>query len=76
VGSGWYGSREVLAVAKVYANGRIVLPGVVRRMLGVSDGDRVVFVAEDGRIVVEPARVGRAFREYARQRKREALAYN
>lgn len=37
--------------------GRVVLPGTVRAMLGVSEEDKVVFVAgEDGRIYVQKAK--------------------
>ncbi len=42
-------------VVQVASNGRITLPGSIRRKVGLSDGDLLrVEVAEDGRIVLTP----------------------
>jgi len=37
-------SENVLAIAKVWGKGRIHIPGEVRKMLGIEDGDRIYFV--------------------------------
>jgi AbrB family looped-hinge helix DNA binding protein len=44
-----------MAVAKITTGGQITLPVDVRRKLCVRDGDKVVFIEEQGRIVVANA---------------------
>lgn len=42
-------------VVQVASNGRITLPGSIRRKVGLSEGDLLrVEVAEDGRIILTP----------------------
>lgn len=50
------GSGEV-AVTKVFNNGKVTVPAEVRRMLGIVDGDRLVwYVNERGEACVRVAR--------------------
>jgi AbrB family looped-hinge helix DNA binding protein len=39
--------------AKITTRGQITIPLEIRRKLGVKDGDEVVFLEQDGRIVME-----------------------
>jgi len=47
--------RECLGVSTVYHNGATHIPVAVRKALQIKDGDRIVWVAENGRFLVEPA---------------------
>jgi AbrB family looped-hinge helix DNA binding protein len=40
-------------IAMVKSNGQITIPDNIRRILQISDGDKVLFVEENGRIVIE-----------------------
>lgn len=42
-------------LAKITTRGQITIPAAIRKKLGVKDGDKVVFVEEGGRIIVENA---------------------
>jgi AbrB family looped-hinge helix DNA binding protein len=44
-----------MELAKISTRGQITLPLLIRRQLGVSDGDKVAFWEENGRVVVENA---------------------
>lgn len=44
-----------MELAKITMRGQITIPVDIRRKLRVRDGDKVVFVEENGRIVVENA---------------------
>lgn len=44
-----------MELAKVTVCGQITIPADIRKKLGVKDGDKVVFVEENGRIVMENA---------------------
>jgi len=44
-----------MELAKITMRGQITIPKEIRRRLGVKDGDKVVFVEENGRIIVENA---------------------
>jgi AbrB family looped-hinge helix DNA binding protein len=42
---------------KVGRNGQVVIPSVVRKRLGLEEGDRVAFVVDgDGKTVLEPVK--------------------
>lgn len=45
----------MMELAKITMRGQITIPVDIRRKLRVRDGDKVVFVEENGRIVVENA---------------------
>jgi AbrB family looped-hinge helix DNA binding protein len=45
----------VMELAKISTRGQITLPLSIRRRLGLSDGDKVVFWEENGHVVVENA---------------------
>jgi AbrB family looped-hinge helix DNA binding protein len=47
--------RVVMELAKISTRGQITLPLLIRRQLGVGDGDKVAFWEENGRVVVENA---------------------
>ena len=42
-------------LAKITTRGQITIPAEIRRKLGVRDGDKVVFIEENGRIIIENA---------------------
>ncbi len=44
-----------MELAKITTRGQITLPIEIRKKLGVKDGDKVVFIEENGRIIVENA---------------------
>ena len=44
-----------MELAKITTRGQITIPVEIRRKLGVKDGDKVVFIEENGRIVMENA---------------------
>ena len=42
-----------MELAKITLRGQITIPVEIRKKLGVKDGDKVVFIEENGRIIVE-----------------------
>ena len=42
-----------MELAKITLRGQITIPIEIRKKLGVKDGDKVVFIEENGRIVIE-----------------------
>jgi AbrB family looped-hinge helix DNA binding protein len=44
-----------MELAKISTRGQITLPLSIRKRLGVSDGDKVVFLEENGHVIVENA---------------------
>jgi AbrB family looped-hinge helix DNA binding protein len=42
-----------MELAKITLRGQITIPVAIRKKLGVKDGDKVVFMEENGRIVME-----------------------
>jgi AbrB family looped-hinge helix DNA binding protein len=42
-----------MELAKVTLRGQITIPVAIRKKLGVKDGDKVIFIEENGRIVME-----------------------
>ena len=42
-----------MELAKITVRGQITIPVEIRKKLGVRDGDKVVFLEENGRIVME-----------------------
>ena len=38
--------------AKITSKGQITIPIAIRRLLGVREGDKVLFVEEDGKVVI------------------------
>ena len=42
-----------MELAKITLRGQITIPVEIRKKLGVKDGDKVVFIEENGRIVME-----------------------
>jgi AbrB family looped-hinge helix DNA binding protein len=45
--------RNNMELAKITLRGQITIPVEIRKKLGVKDGDKVVFIEENGRIVME-----------------------
>jgi len=48
----WKGCRD-MELAKITTKGQITIPVQIRRMLNLKDGDKVVFIANDGKVVME-----------------------
>ena len=44
-----------MELAKITLRGQITIPAEIRKRLGVKDGDKVIFLEENGRIVMENA---------------------
>ena len=44
-----------MELAKITMRGQITIPVGIRKRLGVKDGDKVVFIEENGRVVIENA---------------------
>lgn len=44
-----------MELAKITTRGQITIPIEIRKKLGVKDGDKVIFVEEGGRIIMENA---------------------
>jgi len=42
-----------MELAKITLRGQITIPVGIRKRLGVKDGDKVVFIEENGRVVME-----------------------
>jgi len=42
-----------MELAKITTRGQITIPLAIRRKLGVKDGDKVVFLEQEGRIIME-----------------------
>ncbi|MCL2705271.1 MAG: AbrB/MazE/SpoVT family DNA-binding domain-containing protein [Spirochaetaceae bacterium] len=46
---------DFMELAKITLRGQITIPAEIRKKLGVKDGDKVIFIEENGRIVMENA---------------------
>lgn len=46
-----------MELAKITSKGQITIPVSIRKMLGVKDGDKVLFVEEGGKVVMMNASV-------------------
>ena len=44
-----------MELAKITMRGQITIPVQIRKRLGVKDGDKVIFIEENGRIIMENA---------------------
>lgn len=44
-----------MELAKITTRGQITIPVEIRKRLGVKDGDKVIFLEENGRIIMENA---------------------
>ena len=42
-----------MELAKITTRGQITIPATIRKKLGVRDGDKIMFVEENGRIIME-----------------------
>jgi AbrB family looped-hinge helix DNA binding protein len=42
-----------MELAKITLRGQITIPVAIRKKLGVKDGDKVIFIEENGRVVME-----------------------
>ena len=44
-----------MELAKITLRGQITIPAEIRKRLGVKDGDKVIFLEENGRVIMENA---------------------
>ena len=44
-----------MELAKITMRGQITIPKAIRNRLGVKDGDKVIFMEENGRVIMENA---------------------
>lgn len=42
-----------MELAKITTKGQITIPVQIRKMLGLKDGDKVVFMSDGGRVIIE-----------------------
>ncbi len=49
-----------MELAKITMRGQITIPIEIRKRLGVKDGDKVIFLEENGRVIMENAAMKRA----------------
>jgi AbrB family looped-hinge helix DNA binding protein len=45
----------IMELAKITTRGQITIPVEIRKKLGAKDGDKVIFIEENGRIIMENA---------------------
>lgn len=50
--------------AKITSKGQITIPKAVRRVLGVKEGDGLIFEQSGDKMVVRPAKTGSPFAKY------------
>lgn len=48
-------TRKIVALSKVYQHGKTQIPKDVRESLNIRDGDKLLWVREEGKWVVEKA---------------------
>ena len=66
-----------MELAKVTSKGQITIPVAIRKLLGVKDGDKVLFVQEGSKVVMMNASVNalmeaqKAFQGYGQRIRRE-----
>lgn len=46
-----------MELAKVTSKGQITIPATIRKMLGIKDGDKVLFVQEGSKVVIMNASI-------------------
>lgn len=47
--------KRIEAISKVFQKGKIQLPAVIREALNIKDGNKIIWIIEDGKWVVEKA---------------------
>lgn len=47
--------KKIEALSKIFAKGKIQLPSIVRKSLNLADGEKIIWVMQDGRWYVEKA---------------------
>jgi len=65
-----------MQVARVSSKGQLVVPAGIRRKYGIKPGTRIVFVEENGRVILQPvtAEYIRSFRGLFKLKKGEKAA--
>jgi len=48
-------NRKLLGLSKIYQHGKTHVPSTVRELMTLKDGDRLLWVVENGKIAVEIA---------------------
>jgi len=48
-------NRKILGLSKIYQHGKTHIPSEVRELMAVKDGNRLLWVVENGKIAVEVA---------------------
>ena len=54
--------KTEIDITKIHSNGRVQIPIEVRRQLNISDGDKIIWFKELGRIYIEKVGKGRGVR--------------
>jgi AbrB family looped-hinge helix DNA binding protein len=48
-------TKRLVAMSKVYQHGKTQIPAEVRKALGLKDGDKILWIVESGKWVIERA---------------------
>jgi bifunctional DNA-binding transcriptional regulator/antitoxin component of YhaV-PrlF toxin-antitoxin module len=48
-------TRKVIGISKVFQRGKTQIPAEVRRVLELKDGDKILWIVESGKWVIERA---------------------
>ena len=48
-------TEKIVAMSKVYQHGKTQIPKEVRKELGLEDGDKVLWIIMDGKLIVKRA---------------------
>jgi len=68
---------EVIEVAKITSKGQVTIPKAVRRKMHLNEGDKIMFLEQDGRVFVENAAliaISRAQEAFAGEAGRSGLS--
>jgi bifunctional DNA-binding transcriptional regulator/antitoxin component of YhaV-PrlF toxin-antitoxin module len=48
-------TRKVIGISKVFQRGKTQVPAEVRRVLELKDGEKILWIVESGKLVIERA---------------------
>lgn len=46
-------NKKTVGLSKIYQHGKTHIPSEVRKLLSIKDGDRLLWILDNGKIVVE-----------------------
>ena len=48
-------TRKVIGLSKLFQRGKTQVPSEIRKLLQIKDNDKLLWISEDGKIIVERA---------------------